>query len=90
MKGAKNETMTRELLQYRQKLDLDTKIAITKHKIFEYYYHFDGQVYLSFSGGKDSTVLLHIARQEFPDIQAVFVDTRIRISRNKRICKNNF
>lgn len=34
---------------------------------------FDG--YVSFSGGKDSTVLLHIARQVNPDIPAVFVDT---------------
>jgi 3'-phosphoadenosine 5'-phosphosulfate sulfotransferase (PAPS reductase)/FAD synthetase len=34
-----------------------------------------GQVYISFSGGKDSTVLLHIARQMYPDIEAVFVNT---------------
>lgn len=34
-----------------------------------------GQVYVSFSGGKDSTVLLHIARQLYPDIEAVFVNT---------------
>ena len=34
---------------------------------------FDG--YVSFSGGKDSTVLLHIARQVDSDIPAVFVDT---------------
>ena len=34
---------------------------------------FDG--YVSFSGGKDSTVLLHIARQVSSDIPAVFVDT---------------
>ena len=34
-----------------------------------------GQVYVSFSGGKDSTVLLHIARQMYPDIEAVFVNT---------------
>lgn len=35
----------------------------------------DGQVYIAFSGGKDSAVLLHIARRMFPDIKAVFVDT---------------
>lgn len=34
-----------------------------------------GQVYVSFSGGKDSTVLLHIARQVYPDVEAVFVNT---------------
>ena len=34
-----------------------------------------GQDYVSFSGGKDSTVLLHIARQLYPDIEAVFVNT---------------
>lgn len=32
-------------------------------------------VYISFSGGKDSTVLLHIARQLYPNLLAVFVDT---------------
>lgn len=31
-------------------------------------------VYISFSGGKDSTVLLHIARKIYPDIKAVFID----------------
>lgn len=38
------------------------------------HYGEDG-VYVSFSGGKDSTVLLHIVRQMYPDIEAVFVNT---------------
>ena len=38
-----------------------------------------GQVFVSFSGGKDSTVLLHIARQLYPDIEAVFVNTGLNI-----------
>ena len=37
-------------------------------------YGLDG-VYVSFSGGKDSTALLHICRKLYPDIQAVFLDT---------------
>lgn len=36
---------------------------------------YDGQVFVSFSGGKDSTVLLHIAREMYPDIEAVYVNT---------------
>lgn len=35
----------------------------------------DGNVYVSFSGGKDSTVLLDLARRIYPDIPAVFIDT---------------
>lgn len=36
---------------------------------------YDGQVFISFSGGKDSTVLLDLARRVYPDIPAVYVDT---------------
>ena len=56
-------------------LPLDRKIGIAQARIAEFYNHFNGQVYISFSGGKDSTVLLHIARQLYPDIPAVFCDT---------------
>jgi len=41
----------------------------------EWHYRNEGKVYISFSGGKDSTVLLDLARRCFPDIPAVFVDT---------------
>ena len=58
-----------------QNLPFERKILITQTRIIEWYQKFDGQVYISFSGGKDSTVLLHIAREIYPDIPAVFVDT---------------
>lgn len=44
-------------------------------RITEWYEHWKGKVYVSFSGGKDSTVLLDIARSIYPDVEAVFVDT---------------
>ena len=36
---------------------------------------YDGQVYVSFSGGKDSTVLKHIVDSMYDDVPALFVNT---------------
>lgn len=58
-----------------QKLPLEIKIEKTKLRIQEWYESWNGQVYISFSGGKDSTVLLDLIRQIYPDVPAVFVDT---------------
>jgi len=63
------------LLRERQSLPLDVKVRITKDRISEWHRKHDGKVYVSFSGGKDSTVLLHLAREVDPEIRAVFVDT---------------
>ena len=63
------------ILKMRQALDLDMKIIFTKQRIREFYVKMFGKVYVSFSGGKDSTVLLHIVRSIYPDVPAVFVDT---------------
>ena len=62
-------------LQQKQQLPLDLKILLTKQRITEWYDHHEGQVYVSFSGGKDSTVLLDIVRSMYPEVPAVFVDT---------------
>ena len=56
-------------------LPLEAKVVIAEQRIKQWYDYWDGQVYISFSGGKDSTVLLHIARKLYPNIKAVFVDT---------------
>ena len=67
---------TRQDLAMMQALPLSVKIMMTKQRIREWVREFgtDG-VYVSFSGGKDSTVLLHIVRDMYPDIEAVYVNT---------------
>jgi 3'-phosphoadenosine 5'-phosphosulfate sulfotransferase (PAPS reductase)/FAD synthetase len=64
-----------ELRQW-QALPLSIKIRMTKERIRQWIneYGEDG-VYVSFSGGKDSTVLLDLVRQDYPNVVAVFVDT---------------
>ena len=59
-----------------QAAPLETKILMTKSRIREWIREFgeDG-AYVSFSGGKDSTVLLDIVRQDYQNVPAVFCDT---------------
>jgi 3'-phosphoadenosine 5'-phosphosulfate sulfotransferase (PAPS reductase)/FAD synthetase len=66
---------TKEDLKKMQSWSLERKIQVTQTRIMEWYMRWNGQVYVSFSGGKDSTVLLDLARRIYPDIEAVFIDT---------------
>lgn len=58
-----------------QALSLDDKILYSQVKIKEFYLAMRGKVYVAFSGGKDSTVLLHLVRSLYPEVPAVFFDT---------------
>lgn len=58
-----------------QSWDLKHKIQVTTTRIIEWYTYYHGDVYVAFSGGKDSTVLLDIVRRIFPEVPAVFCDT---------------
>ena len=69
-----NKMQMEDLLQ-RQSLPLEAKIRMTEIRIRDWYDYWDGNVYVSFSGGKDSTVLLHIVRSMYPEVPAVFSDT---------------
>lgn len=63
-------------LYQMQSLPLKYKIIMTQQRIRGWYDHFDGNVYVSFSGGKDSTVLVDIVtKMGYTDIPLVFVDT---------------
>lgn len=63
-------------LKQLQAMPLPVKVAMTQNRIRAWVNEFgtDG-VYVSFSGGKDSTVLLDIVRGLYPEVPAVFVDT---------------
>lgn len=56
-------------------LSLEDKILYSTVKIKEFYLANKGKVYISYSGGKDSTVLLHLVRSIYPQVPAVFFDT---------------
>lgn len=67
---------TMEELRQWQALPLSVKLLMTKERIRQWVNEFgeDG-VCVSFSGGKDSTVLLHIVRSMYPNVKAVFSNT---------------
>ena len=64
-----------EQMRKHQAMPLEAKVAFTESRIKAWYLHYCGDVYLSYSGGKDSTVLRHIVKSIFPDVPAVFCDT---------------
>ena len=80
---------TKDELKILQAYPLELKIAKTKLRIREWVnrYGTDG-VYVSFSGGKDSTVLLHIVREMYPDVEAVFVNTGLEYPEIQQFVKS--
>lgn len=70
------ETRSSAELSQLQLLPLDVKIKKTQQRIKEWvdYFGEDGVV-ISFSGGKDSTVLMDIARKMYPNLKACYIDT---------------
>lgn len=74
-------------LRQLQALPLRLKIPLTRQRIRDWYEHWDGQVYVSFSGGKDSTVLKHIVDSMYPDVPAVFVNTGLEYPEIQRFVR---
>lgn len=83
-------------LRELQKLTLSQKIPISQTRILEWCLHWKWMVYVSFSGGKDSTVLLDLVcrvwashREEHGDaeLHVVFVDTGLEYPEIKEFVK---
>ena len=55
--------------------DFDIKLFLARQRIEEWYEHYDGNVYITFSGGKDSTVLADMVWAVYPEVPAMFSNT---------------
>ncbi len=74
-------------LQRLQELPLEQKVNLTLRRIKDFITMQKGKVYISFSGGKDSTVLLDLVRRVDPTIEAVFVDTGLEFNSIKKFAR---
>lgn len=73
----------------RLKWSLLQKIDHALGTIDQFYNYHNGKVYVAFSGGKDSTVLLWLVRKIFPDIVGVFSDTGLEFPEIRDFVKKN-
>lgn len=77
LRGESKPKMTVVELRERQSWTLEQKIDHSLGTIEAFVNRMGGEdkVYVSFSGGKDSTVLFHLARRIYPNILGVFCNT---------------
>lgn len=64
MTGYGNQPISQQAAKELLALDLGDKVFLSREKIEQWYDAWDGKCYVSFSGGKDSTVLAYLAAQE--------------------------
>lgn len=75
-------------LKELQALPLERKVLISQARIIEWHKHWNGKVYVSYSGGKDSSVLLHLVRQLYPDVPAVFCNTGLEYPEIQKLVRS--
>jgi len=80
--------ITQEELERRQALPFKDKMDLSAERIEKWYDYWQGKVYVSFSGGRDSTVLLHLVRSIFPEVPAVFINTGLEYPEIIEFVKN--
>jgi 3'-phosphoadenosine 5'-phosphosulfate sulfotransferase (PAPS reductase)/FAD synthetase len=75
-------------LKRRQALSLSEKIDMSLARIKDWYEAWDGQVSVSFSGGKDSSVLRWLVRLLYPDVPMVHCNTGLEYPEVERMVKS--
>lgn len=82
MEGYSNQPIPKEAAKQLLALDLQDKEILTYEKLDQWYTAWDGKCYVSFSGGKDSTVLAYLAARYLSSFMAppwelnlIFVNT---------------
>ena len=74
-------------LKRLQGLPLEQKVNLSLRSIRDFINKCGGNTYVSFSGGKDSTILLDLVRQIDPNIKAVLSDTGLEFPEIKEFVK---
>ena len=64
MTGYGNQPISQQAAKELLALPLEDKVVLSREKIEQWYDAWGGKCYVSFSGGKDSTVLAYLAAQE--------------------------
>ena len=77
-------------LKQKQAMPLEAKIIMSQIRIKDWYDHFNGNVYVSFSGGKDSTVLKHLVETTIGvyNVPSVFVNTGLEFPEIQKFAKS--
>lgn len=82
MEGYSNQPIPKEAAKQLLALDLEDKEILTYEKLDQWYTAWNGKCYVSFSGGKDSTVLAYLAARYLSsfrtppwELHLVFVNT---------------
>lgn len=75
-------------LAQRRAMPLEQKIIMSQARIRAWHEYWP-EVHVSFSGGMDSTVLLHLVRSMYPDVPAVFINTGLEYPENVRHVKRH-
>lgn len=71
------------------KLSISEKVKITNQIIIDWYENNQGRVFVAFSGGFKSTLLLHFVRKIYQGVPAVFIDNELDYPEIKKFVSYN-